>query len=165
MYKTTILGETKELDWDGHSYHIQGKLGHLEIHPDPEGGFLCTLDGQKIIADLVKIDEENKSVTLRILGKKIQVQIQEPVDLLLESLGMKMTSSKKVNQLKAPMPGLVLKILVTPGQQVKAGEPLMVLEAMKMENVFKAPADLSIRSIPVEEKQAVEKGQELMVFE
>lgn len=165
MYKTTIQDNTKELNWDGHAYQLQGKHGHLEIHPEPEGGFICILDGQKIVADLVKLDEENKTVTLRIMGKKIQVQIQEPVDLLLERLGMKMTSSKKINQLKAPMPGLVLKIIVAPGQEVKAGDPLMVLEAMKMENVFKAPNDLRIKSIPVQEKQAVEKGQELMIFE
>ena len=63
------------------------------------------------------------------------------------------------------MPGLVLKILVQPGDQVKKGEPLLVLEAMKMENVFKASDDVTIKEINVVEKQAVEKGNELINFE
>ena len=63
--------------------------------------------------------------------------MKEPVDLLLEQLGMQQSRVRKVNQLKAPMPGLVVRILVEEGQTIKAGEPLLVLEAMKMENVFK----------------------------
>jgi biotin carboxyl carrier protein len=63
------------------------------------------------------------------------------------------------------MPGLILKVAVTQGQFVKKGESLIVLEAMKMENVFKASADCIIKEIKVQEKQAVEKGQELITFE
>jgi biotin carboxyl carrier protein len=87
------------------------------------------------------------------------------VDLLLERLGMKNVGVKKVNNLKAPMPGLISKLLVKEGDEIKQGEPLLVLEAMKMENVFKAVADVKIKAIKVSEKQAVEKGAELITFE
>lgn len=72
--------------------------------------------------------------------------------------------TKKVNHLKSPMPGLVLKVIAKVGDLVKQGEPLLVLEAMKMENVFKAPSDVVIKSIDVTEKQAVEKGELLISF-
>jgi biotin carboxyl carrier protein len=62
------------------------------------------------------------------------------------------------------MPGLIVKLLVAVGDTVKQGEPLLILEAMKMENVFKAAADVTIKEIKVSEKQSVEKGQLLMLF-
>jgi biotin carboxyl carrier protein len=64
-----------------------------------------------------------------------------------------------------PMPGLVIKILAEQGKHYKAGDALMILEAMKMENVFKAAADVTIKAIEITERQTVEKGQILMVFE
>lgn len=135
----------------------------LTAHPD--GGYLFEYKGRKVIADLVKLDREAKVVVLRIQGKKYTIQIKEPVDLLLERLGMKNVGVKKVNNLKAPMPGLISKLLVKEGDEIKQGEPLLVLEAMKMENVFKAVADVKIKAIKVSEKQAVEKGAELITFE
>lgn len=135
------------------------------LKPNPDGGYLFEYKGRKVIADLVKLDREAKVVMLRIAGKKYNVQIKEPVDLLLERLGMKNVGAKKLNNLKAPMPGLISKLLVKEGDEIKQGEPLLVLEAMKMENVFKAAADVKIKSIKVAEKQAVEKGAELITFE
>lgn len=135
------------------------------LQPNPDGGYLFEYNGKKVIADLVKLDRESKQVTLRIASRKYTVQIKEPVDILLERLGMKNAGAKKLNNLKAPMPGLISKLLVKEGDVVKQGEPLLILEAMKMENVFKAAADVKIKSIKVNEKQAVDKGAELITFE
>ena len=87
------------------------------------------------------------------------------VDLMLEKLGIQTKSTKKINHLKAPMPGLVTKIFVAEGDVIKQGEPLLILEAMKMENVFKAASDVIIKSISVGERQAVEKGEVLIAFD
>jgi biotin carboxyl carrier protein len=73
--------------------------------------------------------------------------------------------ARKVNDIKAPMPGLVLKVLVTPGQAIKKGDPVLILEAMKMENVFKATSDATVKEIKVAELTAVEKGEVLIVLE
>ena len=70
----------------------------------------------------------------------------------------------EVSDLKAPMPGLVLSIEVEEGQEVKKGDVLMILEAMKMENAIKAPADLVIKEIKCKQSEAVDKGQVLMIF-
>ncbi|HET7231829.1 MAG TPA: biotin/lipoyl-containing protein [Longimicrobium sp.] len=65
----------------------------------------------------------------------------------------------------APMPGLVLKIEVEVGQAVKAGQGVVIVEAMKMENELKAPADGTVAKILVQERQTVDKGATLIVFE
>ena len=64
----------------------------------------------------------------------------------------------KANVVKAPMPGLVLRIIAKEGDTVKKGDGILVLEAMKMENVIKADGDGTIKRICVSEKQAVEKN-------
>jgi biotin carboxyl carrier protein len=73
-------------------------------------------------------------------------------------------SSAKVSEIKAPMPGMVLKIFVSEGMEVKKDENLFVLEAMKMENIIKSPADVTVNSIKIKPGDKVEKGQVLMMF-
>ena len=63
------------------------------------------------------------------------------------------------------MPGLVLRVQVTPGQAVAAGTGLVVLEAMKMENELKAPTPAVVKAVRVQPGEAVEKGQVLLEFE
>jgi biotin carboxyl carrier protein len=65
----------------------------------------------------------------------------------------------------APMPGLVVKIEVEVGQAVKAGQGVVIVEAMKMENELKAPADGVVAKVLVEERQTVDKGATLIVLE
>jgi pyruvate carboxylase subunit B len=62
------------------------------------------------------------------------------------------------------MPGLVVRVSATAGQTVAAGQGLIVLEAMKMENELRAPAAGRVTSVRVSEGQAVEKGQVLIEF-
>jgi len=70
-----------------------------------------------------------------------------------------------VNEVKAPMPGLLLNVMVKPGNQVFKGDNLLVLEAMKMENMIKSPTDGVVKSIEVEKSSAVDKNQVLIKFE
>ncbi|HEY9195548.1 MAG TPA: acetyl-CoA carboxylase biotin carboxyl carrier protein subunit, partial [Mucilaginibacter sp.] len=70
----------------------------------------------------------------------------------------------KVSEIKAPMPGLVLRIFVAEGDTVQKGDNLFVLEAMKMENIIKAPADVTVRKIKCKAGDKVEKGQILIEF-
>ena len=67
--------------------------------------------------------------------------------------------------LKAPMPGMVMKVAVEEGQRVEAGAALVVLEAMKMENELRAPVAAVVKGVKVKAGQAVEKGQVLVEFE
>ncbi|MFI5234201.1 MAG: acetyl-CoA carboxylase biotin carboxyl carrier protein subunit, partial [Gemmatimonadales bacterium] len=67
--------------------------------------------------------------------------------------------------LKAPMPGLVVRVQVEVGQRVTLGAGVVVLEAMKMENELRAPAEAVVRAVHIRQGQAVEKGQVLVEFE
>ena len=163
MYKVSI--KDREFDIvNGEELFVDGVKKDVKFTFSGKGSLQVVVNGQSHEADLVSLDKEARKVTLRIEGKKMTAQIKEPVDLLFEQLGMKQTLVKKVNDLKAPMPGLIVKLLVAVGDTVKQGEPLLILEAMKMENVFKAAADVTIKEIKVSEKQSVEKGQLLMLF-
>ena len=72
--------------------------------------------------------------------------------------------SKKISDLKAPMPGLVVEVAVVDGQEVSKGDRLVVLEAMKMENILKAPADAIIKKVNVKKGSTVEKNEMLILF-
>jgi acetyl/propionyl-CoA carboxylase alpha subunit len=115
--------------------------------------------------EVLKSDYETKEFELRINGNIHTLTAKDRMDLLLESLGMESAASAKVSDLKAPMPGLVLDILIEEGAMTEKGTPLMILEAMKMENVLKATGEGKIKSISVNKGQNVEKGAVLIEFE
>ncbi|GAB3938098.1 acetyl-CoA carboxylase biotin carboxyl carrier protein subunit [Mucilaginibacter myungsuensis] len=114
--------------------------------------------------EVVNFDNTAKTAEIKVNGNTYQVSAKDQFDLLLDKLGMSSADSAKVADLKAPMPGLVLKIFVNEGDTIKKGDNLFTLEAMKMENIIKAPADVTVKSIKVTPGDKVEKGQLLMLF-
>ena len=98
-------------------------------------------------------------------GQVYKTAIKEPIDQLLANMGLDMKALKKAEPVKAPMPGLVLKVLVEPGQQINKGDGLVILEAMKMENILKATAPATVKAIKVTERTAVDKGAVLIELE
>lgn len=122
-------------------------------------------DGEIYDIFIQKIDQANKTVDLNINGKNTQVKIVSRVEKLLKELGMDHHMAKKLDNLKAPMPGLIHSILVEEGKSVTQGDPLLVLEAMKMENVIKSPGEGTVKKIHISPKESVEKGHVLISFE
>lgn len=98
-------------------------------------------------------------------GIKIEGKIKKPIDDLIESLGFNTATDKSYKEVQAPMPGLVLSLEVQKGTTVSKGDTLLILEAMKMENIVKSPTDGIIKSIEVQASEAVEKNQVLITFE
>lgn len=113
---------------------------------------------------VLKEDRENNTVRLRIGAHTYTVKLQDEQARMMRTLGLD-KAERKVSELKAPMPGLVLNILVKPGDAVKKNDPVLVLEAMKMENVIKAPGNAVVSAVPAEKGKAVEKGQLLVKFD
>jgi biotin carboxyl carrier protein len=101
---------------------------------------------------------------VQLNGKPLEIGTFDRIQLLLKSMGMDTAMGKKINEIKAPMPGLVLRIPINEGDSVSKGEGLLVLEAMKMENSIKAPGDVVVSKIHVKPGQAVEKNQLLVSF-
>ena len=114
---------------------------------------------------ILNIDFETKKVTLKINNEQVSIEISNEIDTLLKTMGIYNKSPKKEDHLKAPMPGLINKILVKKGDAIKKGDTIMVLEAMKMENNLKAGHDAIIKDIPVKVLKSVEKNEILAVFE
>jgi biotin carboxyl carrier protein len=148
---------------DGSSAEIKGDKWELI----PQGNNRALLVGPQntLSIDVVSVNREERSVTIQYKGMKQEFKVSEPLDELLKSMGLDNAMQTKIAELKAPMPGLVLDILVSPGQAVQKGEKLLVLEAMKMENAIKAPADATISAVRCEKGQAVDKNQVLLSFD
>ncbi len=116
-------------------------------------------------AEVVSTDFINKTYTVVVNNNEYVVSIANHLDQLIKEMGFEVGKAKIVNAIKAPMPGLILEINVTVGQEVQEGDNLLILEAMKMENSFDSPRAGVIKSIAVEKGQAVDKGQLLIEFE
>jgi len=128
------------------------------------GRFHILYEGRSFNAEVVEADYTTKNIVLKLNGQRVELQAKDRFDLLLERLGMTNATAAKVNELKAPMPGLIVDIRVQPGQAVQKGDPLLVLEAMKMENILKAPADGIVSGLKVSLRDNVQKGQVLVQF-
>jgi biotin carboxyl carrier protein len=126
--------------------------------------WMITYNGKEHAVFLQKYDPDRKEVVLGINGKRTTVKLATRADKYLKSLGMESNMTKKLAALKAPMPGLVHSLKVEVGQEVKKGDALLILEAMKMENVIKATGEGVVAKIHVEEKTSVEKNQLIITF-
>ena len=115
-------------------------------------------------AEVVSFDKETKTAEIKVNGNIYSVTAKDQFDILLDQLGLSSLNSAKVSELKAPMPGLVLKLFVSEGSEVKKGDNLFILEAMKMENIIKAPADVTVKTVKIKPGDKVEKGQVLLIF-
>ena len=105
--------------------------------------------------------EEGDLFTLLVNSKKYEVTCKNELDMLKEKFGVS-DSNKFKNEIISPMPGAVVKLNVSEGENVTKGQVLLVLEAMKMENEIKAEQDCIVSKIHTEEKKSVDKGQKLI---
>jgi biotin carboxyl carrier protein len=120
----------------------------------PEGGgrqALVDVDG---VAPDLTVTVDNRSVPLKLTTARAKVA------------GRAAPPPKAgPSAVQSPMPGKVVKVLVAVGEDVKAGQGVVVVEAMKMENELKSPKDGKVKAVAVKEGQAVEAGQSLITLE
>lgn len=169
MYKVKANGQQEfEINFSKNNPNegsINGEAFAIDKIEIEKGGYHVLRNHQSYNVELVKIDEEEKTVVLMINGKKYSLNVKDKFDLLLKDLGFENTGASKMKELKAPMPGLVLQICVEEGQAITKGSPVVILEAMKMENVLKAAMDGVVKKINIKKGQAVEKNFVLVSFE
>lgn len=163
----TSQDETKtfEATTDKEGLKLNGEAFSWDLLQLQEGSFHIIQDNQSYQVEILKADYQTKTFTFQINGHHYLVKAEDKLDQLLKRLGMDNTNQNKVNDIKAPMPGLILNIHVAVGDEVKKGEILMILEAMKMENTLKSPTDGKIKAIKVNQGENVEKNQILIIFE
>jgi len=144
---------------------LQNFKKDLDIVKIEENHWHILYQNQSFTIKLIAKNLEEKTAEWKINGKSVISKYQSELDVLLQSMGLSSQNQKKVRELKSPMPGLIKKVHIKVGDEIKKGEPLLVLEAMKMENILKAPVDVKVSQIKVVEGNTVEKNQILVVFE
>lgn len=156
---------SRTLEWaeDG-KVIIDGKERSYDLLKVTDKLYHLLLDGVSYRVTVQALDTVNKTAELELNGMRFSVKGKDEFDALLDALGMTRGASNKVKDLKAPMPGLVLEVCVTDGQTVSEGDALVILEAMKMENVLKSPQDGVVRLSDIKVGKAVEKGDVLVKF-
>jgi biotin carboxyl carrier protein len=137
-------------------------LGNLDIIRVKENTYHLLKEHVSYNIEVLSADYKSKQFILLVNGNKYQVDVKDKFDELLRSFGMDIAAGSKINEIKAPMPGLVIEAHVKNGDEVKKGDPVITLEAMKMENILKSPADGKIKAVNVKKGQAVEKNQVLI---
>jgi biotin carboxyl carrier protein len=144
---------------------LDGVPFELDMIATGDNSLHLILGSQSFIVDVVEADYSEKRFEFAIRGAKYDVVVRDRIDLLLDKLGMAHASGTSVKEVKAPMPGLVLAVLVQVGDVVQEGDKLLLLEAMKMENNIVAPTAGVVQSVGCLRGDAVEKGQVLVRFE
>ena len=158
LYKVNV-NENFDFDID------QDQLSKLDTIGTKASNFHVLHDQKPFVVEVTHSDYHHKKYTLKVNNNTYEVSIQDALDELIKDMGFEIGASKKVNDIKAPMPGLILGINVEVGQEVQENDTLLILEAMKMENVLTSPREGTIKSISVNNGDAVEKNQLLIEFE
>jgi len=159
--------------------HIDGRKRNVEIIREA-GHLRYRLDGQRFEADALKVAEGVFSILVG--GQAYEVRVDPlPAGLRVNVGGQEFAASvadprqwrsrrgaelaaEGRQQIAAPMPGKVVRLLVKPGEKVEAGQGLLVVEAMKMQNEIKSPKTGAVERILVAEGQAVNAGENLIVI-
>jgi biotin carboxyl carrier protein len=157
--KTNLKLNGQEFEGELNGKKVNGSLIKINSYQ-----FHLLYNNKSYNVDVIRMNSEEKALLIKINGVKFNIQLRDKYDELLHSLGMDNLASKKVSDVKAPMPGMVLNVLVQEGVEVKKGDALIVLEAMKMENILKSPGDGVVKKIVASKGKAVEKNQVLIQF-
>ena len=166
MYKITGKQSFDVTPTEGKSEGLlNGDFYSLDIEKVDAQTWHILKDNISYYVQWIERNDEAKTYTLKVNGSLIVLEAKNEFDILLEKMGMANVGSAKVSKLKAPMPGKVLDVLVTAGQEVVKGDGLVILEAMKMENVLKADDVGVVKSVNVSIGEAVEKNNVLIEFE
>ncbi|MBK5279085.1 MAG: acetyl-CoA carboxylase biotin carboxyl carrier protein subunit [Bacteroidia bacterium] len=164
MVQATVNGKTFEISSDENGHIVNGSLFQWDKVRISDGYFHLLYKKKSYTAEVVSMDRATKKFTFKINGSKYSVDLKNKFDLLLEKMGMNNVAAGKINNVKAPMPGLIIDLKVKVGDVVKSGDHLLILEAMKMENILKSQGDATIKTVKVKKGDTVEKGQVLMEF-
>ena len=110
-------------------------ISSLDLIKTGADAFHLLKDGGSYHIKILGSDFNNGTYTISVNGREYQTLIQTPLDELIQKMGFATNGSKNIDSISAPMPGLILDILVEEGQEVKKGDQLLILEAMKNQEI------------------------------
>ena len=163
IYHVSIGGRSYQVVVDGERVLVDGREVRASIQTVP-GTPVRHLVFDDRSASFAVIPDGQGRWTLLDQGEAVEVEVLDERTRHIRNLVGAGKSQARGGTMKAPMPGLVVRVLVEPGQVVTTGMGLVVLEAMKMENELKAAAAGVVEAVAVKPGQAVEKGQVLVTL-
>jgi len=166
MYTISLSGNTYTVEViSKNQLKINGEVVDFEVRKEKNKVYVITYNDHSYFVLIKRYDALLKEMEIQVEQQIFQLKVRDDIDDLLDKLGIDYSDMFKVSELKAPMPGLVLDILVEAGQEVKKGDNLLVISAMKMENNIKSPVDAVVKEVKVDKNIAVNKNQVLVEFE
>ncbi|GHA34589.1 hypothetical protein GCM10007103_15050 [Salinimicrobium marinum] len=138
------------------------EIAALDARATTSSTYHVLKDSRSFEAQILKSNFLQREYEVKINSSTYKIEISNELDLLIKEMGLSIRASQVINNIKAPMPGLILDVNVKEGEKVKEGDYLLVLEAMKMENSLTAPRDGIVKSVTVKVGQTVEKNQLLI---
>jgi len=123
------------------------------------------LNNKSSITEIIEANFNAKTYKVKVNNNIYNININNDLDDLIKQMGFEVGASKIITDIKAPMPGLILDINVEIGQNVNENDPLLILEAMKMENIITSPRNGIIKSISAVKGKAIDKNELLIEFE
>lgn len=165
-YIVDIAGKRIEVTVDGDQVSVDGGPAVRATLSEIEGTpvRLATI-GDAVHRVMARREGDRGSYALRIDGRRYTVDALDERTRAIRDLSAAASGPVGPQPVKAPMPGLMVRIDVKVGDQVKAGQGVAAMEAMKMENELRAPADGKVKAVHTAVGQAVEKGALLVEFE
>lgn len=149
-----------------HTFEVtKDSMETLDVAETSTNHYHILQDNTSVKAEILQTDFNKKMYSIKVNNNTYDVSINDILDQQIEALGFEIGALRQVNDIKAPMPGLILEITVKVGDEVKEDDTLLILEAMKMENVIHSPRDGVIKSIQVNERETVDKNSLLIEFE
>ncbi|MEM9664080.1 MAG: biotin/lipoyl-containing protein [Bacteroidota bacterium] len=161
-YRAHVGDTSYDLTLQDGQVHRDGHLVEVEATQMEGHRVTLRLNGRSV-PTVVEAQGDGQYV-VTVGHRRIPVRVQDARALLLERFGMDSGEAAAAREVRAPMPGLVLRVPVEAGQAVEAGTSLLVLEAMKMENELRAEAAGTIEAVHVSAGEAVSKNALLISF-
>ena len=164
-YIVQVNDRRVEVEIDGDGVRVGGRPvdAHVvEVEGTPVR--LVTV-GEQVHRVLALRHADRGRYTLSLDGHRYEVEALDERTRTIREMTAAASGPKGPAPLVAPMPGLVVRVLVQPGDQVAPGQGLVVVEAMKMENELRATAPATVKAVHAQPGQAVEKGAVLVEME
>jgi biotin carboxyl carrier protein len=150
--------------WKIDGEDITGAEGAV-LNWEGNGFFTLSFNGNTFSGEVLEENIESNFLKLKINHRVFEIRKKGELDDLISAMGLDIPKVKKLKELQAPMPGRIVNIAVTVGQELNVGDDILSLEAMKMENVLKAEGVGVVKSININNNDVVTKGSVLIEFE
>ena len=165
MYKIIIGDKNFGIEINDNKIAIGGNPVEIDLSQLSQNKYHLLLDYKSYNLEVVSNNKKSGEITVKVNNRVVKVEVKTALDELLNKMGFSTNNVGHTKDIAAPMPGLILDVVVNEGDEVEKGDKLLVLEAMKMENIIKSPGSGKIKSIVINKGDSVDSGQKLIHFE